>query len=656
MLLNKKMKKLPKIMGATGSIFLKYKLSPIESSGDAGVMDTSRCSIDNTDKYSAFSLIELSIILVIVGLILTGGVSLTKTAQLRTVVAKSETNRTVFNTCHSQSVDIPSTISSANAQTTVKNNNIVKKTHNSGAITSKFKRFVAGVKDNVPIGRRAKTKNLNMKMTKIVATIGPNSESPEILKKLSDAGVNVFRLNFSHGTYKDHGEKIDRIRALNLPGAIMLDTKGPEIRTGEVKDKLFVKIGDKFTMTIDKGIYEETGKISVNYRDFINDVSVGDVIVFDSGVMLAKALKKTNNKDIEFEVIEGETNITTKRHINLLGKPVSLPTITEQDWKDIDFGIEKNVDMIALSFVRSAKDVKAVKEYCAAKGKKDIFIISKIENFESTQNLEEIIAESDGVMVARGDLACEIPFSQVPIVQKRIIALASYFKKPVIVATQMLLSMVNSIQPTRAEVSDVANAVFEGADAVMTSDETTKGIDPVNVIKVMSKIAKDIEKEIYGCGCGCNENKDEGKTAKDTDHRSKNSNSSDNYCQCVSDIDCECDGDKSEIISILSNYTKDANAIVVISNNNLNYLKNISSARLNIPIFFFTNNKVLKNNSHLIWNTTPILENISNDWKKNLELVEKVIKDNCKNKNTKKYIFVFEIDGVLTIQVRELLK
>lgn len=461
-----------------------------------------------------------------------------------------------------------------------------------------------------------------MKRTKIVATIGPKSESKEIIKKLSKSGVNVFRLNFSHGTYEEHGAKIDTIRETHSQCAIMLDTKGPEIRTGEVRDKLFLKVGDKFTMTINKGIYEDTGKISVNYKDFIKDVEVGDVIVFDSGVMLAKALKKTKT-DIDFEVIEGHTNITTKRHINLFGKSVSLPTITEQDWKDIDFGISKNIDMIALSFVRTGKDVRSVKEYCASKKHSSIQVISKIENFESTQNLEDIIMESDGIMVARGDLACEIPFSKVPAVQKKIIALCSYYKKPVIVATQMLLSMVENIQPTRAEVSDVANAVFEHVDAIMTSDETTKGSDPVNVINVMSKIAIDTEEEIYSCCC-------------------------EDDCECNSDsiTCCSCGND---IIPILSEYAENVDAIVVVSNNP-KYVNSVSSARMDTPIISFSSDQTLVNNQNLVWNTLPNFINIGNNWSKNLELVEEKLKKDFKN--FKNFLIVFEMDGNLTLQIK----
>ena len=226
------------------------------------------------------------------------------------------------------------------------------------------------------------------KRTKIVATLGPSSSSKEDIKALYEAGVNVFRLNFSHGTHESHGALIDTIRSLNLNVGIMLDTKGPEIRVGEVRDKLHVTIGDKFKMTTDKGVYEDTGKLSVNYEGFSKDVNVGDIIVIDSGVIRAKCLSKDGN-DLEFQVIDGVCDITTKRHINLFGKPVSLPTVTEQDWKDIDFGIEKRVDFIALSFVRKAEDVKNVKDYCVKKGV-NISIISKIENYESTENLEDI--------------------------------------------------------------------------------------------------------------------------------------------------------------------------------------------------------------------------------------------------------------------------
>lgn len=488
------------------------------------------------------------------------------------------------------------------------------------------------------------------KKTKIVATIGPASESLEKLQQLYDAGVNVFRLNFSHGDHAEHGKKIDNIRKLGLNGAIMLDTKGPEIRTGEVRGELPVKVGDKVVFTVEKGVYEDTKKISVNYPGFIDDINVGDKITIDSGVILAQATKKSG-KDIEFEIIEGHGKITTKRHINLFGNPVSLPTVTEQDWKDIDFGIEKGVDMIALSFVRSGEDVAKVREYCRSKGA-NIQIIAKIENYEATQNLEDIVMESDGIMVARGDLACEIPYGKVPSMQKKMVALCSYYNKPVIIATQMLLSMVENIQPTRAEVSDVANAVFEHADAVMTSDETTKGVDPVHVINTMATIVKDTEEEIYNCGC-CDEDCDckDGGKCNCGEHCD-----CDDDCDCEEGCDCECcnGGECQGVISILPEITDDVEVIAVVHPDD-EYVRNITAARLATPVIFFTNDEKIANQSNLIWNTEPVFDKaISDDFAKNVKLVDKFMA----KYDVKKYLLVTDmVDGKKvcpTVQVRTL--
>ncbi|MDR2778486.1 MAG: pyruvate kinase [Rickettsiales bacterium] len=463
---------------------------------------------------------------------------------------------------------------------------------------------------------------MNMKKTKIVATIGPKSDSREMLVKLSEAGANVFRLNFSHGSHDTHTVEINTIKSLNLPVAIMLDTKGPEIRTGVVRDKIFLKTGDRFVITIDEGVYEETGKISVNYKDFVNDIDIGDVIVLDGGVMRARAVSRKGS-DITFEVTDGQTNITTKRHINLFGKPVSLPTVTDRDWDDIDFGLRMNIDMIALSFVRTGKDVRKVKDYCIAKGHKDVHIISKIENFESTQNIDEIIVESDGIMIARGDLACEIQFSKVPALQKKIVTLCSLYRKPVIVATQMVLSMVDSIQPTRAEVSDVANAVFEQADAIMTSDETAKGNYPLNTIEVMAKIARDTEEEIYRSGTY-------GETA----------------------LQKYCSGrhfSENDIIGLLPGYAKNADALVVIGNKP-EYLNSVASARINLPILSFTSSETLRNNQNLVWNTIPVLSALSDSWAKNISVVLEILKKNYSQ--YKNVVIVSEMDNNLTVQIR----
>ena len=477
------------------------------------------------------------------------------------------------------------------------------------------------------------------KKTKIVATLGPASSSPEIIKKLYENGVNVFRLNFSHGTHESHGQLIDLIKSLKLNAAILLDTKGPEIRIGEIRDKVHCKIGDTFILTVTNGVYEDTGKISVNYPGFIDDVDIDDVIVIDSGILQAEAIEK-NDTDITFKVIEGECDITTKRHINLHGRPVSLPTVTEQDWKDIDFGIEKKVDFIALSFVRTAEDVAEVREHCHKNGV-NIQIISKIENFESTQNLEDIIVESDGIMFARGDLSCEISYGEVPTMQKKVVSLCSYYNKPVIIATQMVLSMVTNIQPTRAEVSDIGNSVFEGADAIMTSDETTKSKNPVNVIKTMAKVVRETESNVYSIcekpdcdDCfgvlhrgrlqrsGFESVNYYRKPMKNKNLQRQSSIDTRRKFSCTS-IDMNPNLMKENIIHILPFVTDDIECIVCYGNDDDYFAKNVSASRMNIPMFCFTANKMLCNQMNLIWNMQPIFnKDIVDDIEKSVKIID----------------------------------
>ncbi len=509
------------------------------------------------------------------------------------------------------------------------------------------------------------------KKTKIVATLGPASSSPEIIKQLYEAGVNVFRLNFSHGTHESHGKLIDLIKSLKLNAAILLDTKGPEIRIGEIRDKVHCKIGDTFILTINNGVYEDTGKISVNYPGFIDDVDIEDIIVIDSGILQAEAIEK-NDTDITFKVIEGECDITTKRHINLHGRPVSLPTVTEQDWKDINFGIEKKVDLIALSFVRTAEDVKEVREHCYKNGA-NIQIISKIENFESTQNLEDIIIESDGIMFARGDLSCEISFGEVPTMQKKVVSLCSYYNKPVIIATQMVLSMVTNIQPTRAEVSDIGNSVFEGADAIMTSDETTKSKNPVNVIKTMAKVVRETESNVYSIcekpdcdDCfgvlhrgrlqrsGFESVNYYRKPMKNKNLQRQSSMDSRRKFSCTS-IDMNPNLMKENIIHILPFVTDDIECICTIENEDDYYAKNICASRMNIPIFAFTSDLMLSKQMNLIWNCQPKLVNgICKDLDKSV----KVVDDYMIKRRVRKYLLVcdYYVDGVkdVLIQVRAL--
>lgn len=533
---------------------------------------------------------------------------------------------------------------------------------------------------------------MEKKKTKIVATLGPASDSPETIQALYDEGVNVFRLNFSHGDHASHGAIIDKIKALKLNAAIMLDTKGPEIRVGQINDKVHVTIGTKFTMTTQQGIYEDTGKISVNYAEFTEDVDIGDVIIIDSGIVKAECVDKEGD-DLTFKVIEGECDITTKRHINLHGRPVSLPTVTDKDWEDIKFGIEKKVDFIALSFVRSGDDVLEVKDFCKKKGAKTQ-IIAKIENYESTLNWEEIIKASDGIMFARGDLSCEISFGEVPTLQKKMAALCSYYNKPLIIATQMVLSMVENIQPTRAEVSDLGNAIFEGVDAIMTSDETTKGKHPILVIKTMTKICIETERNIYNicdkpdcddcfgilhrgrlqrCGFETNvksrkpgvhpydatgnhfsapapkREKSKGKKDKSAGKEIKGVKRkfSCNTLSSHSNIY------KENIISILPFITDNIEAIAAADNVDDVYIKNISSSRLNIPMYGFTADKMLSNQMNLCWNVDSVFnQNISEDFVKNAAIIDSFMR----KKGFKKYLFVCNVQsGDLTfptVQVR----
>jgi len=468
------------------------------------------------------------------------------------------------------------------------------------------------------------------KKTKIVATIGMASDNKEMLQKMSDAGVNIYRLNFSHGDHAEHALKIKTIREdLKLDGAIMLDTKGPEIRTGRINGKVEVKEGDMLTLTVEDVLYEDTGKLGISYKNFINDVEVGDVVVLLSGAVLVEVISKTAT-DVVTKVVSGTGKIASKRHVNLRGKKVSLPTVTEQDWKDIDFGIEQKVDFIALSFVRTAKDIKEVREYCQNKGQ-NIKIIAKIENFESVENLEEITIESDGVMVARGDLACEISFPKVPAVQRRIMALCDQYKKPVIVATQMLMSMVDSITPTRAEVMDVSTAVFDGADAVMLSDEATKSKDPSHVVDMMAKIAIETEKEIYetedcdcNCGCGC-----------DCSDKKQNDGIAIGVSAMIENMDC-------------------IDAIVVL-NEDEKLVEAISNYRPCQSIFAFTNDQKRKNQMELLFNVYPQKMDISGDLNSIIKEASKVIKSKSKAKKCI-LVSVVEVNGkkVPTIQVVEL--
>ncbi|MFA5524282.1 MAG: pyruvate kinase [Tissierellales bacterium] len=331
-----------------------------------------------------------------------------------------------------------------------------------------------------------------MKKTKIVCTIGPASENEETFEKLVLSGLNVARLNFSHGSHDEHKKRIDVIKKvreeLDIPVAIMLDTKGPEIRTGNFEDGIAELIeGQEFTITT-RDIIGNSSICSITYKGLPKDVNVGDSILIDDGLIELKVVEITNETDIKCIVINPGP-VKNHKGVNLPGIKINLPAITQKDVDDILFGIENGIDFIAASFIRKASDVIDIRKILEENNADNIQIISKIENQEGVDNIEEIILVSDGIMVARGDLGVEIPTEDIPLVQKTIIKKCNEVGKPVITATQMLDSMIRNPRPTRAEVTDVANAIFDGTDAIMLSGETAAGKYPIESVKTMANIA-----------------------------------------------------------------------------------------------------------------------------------------------------------------------
>ena len=315
-----------------------------------------------------------------------------------------------------------------------------------------------------------------------------------MLEKLANAGMNVARLNMSHGDHSSHANIIQSIHQLNAklkhPIAILLDTQGPEIRTGDMVGDLHLNEGDVISIVARGAEDVESSSIHINYEDLINDVDVGDTITVDNGLINLEVLSK-QERVLRVKVIDGGL-LKSKRHVNLPGIRVNLPAITDKDRRDIKFGMEQGVDFIALSFVRQAADIVALRDLLGDRAD-EIKVIAKLEDQEAITNMVDIIAEADGIMVARGDLGVEIPFEVLPRIQRRIIRTCAEMGKRVIVATHMLESMIENPIPTRAEVTDVANAVYEEADAIMLSGETTVGKYPVKCVEILDRIARSTE-------------------------------------------------------------------------------------------------------------------------------------------------------------------
>ncbi len=337
-----------------------------------------------------------------------------------------------------------------------------------------------------------------MRKTKIVCTIGPASDSEEMLRKLCLAGMNVARLNFSHGTHEEHLRRIETIRKvrdeLNLPIAIMLDTKGPEYRIGTFKDgSVELKEGDLFTFTSDQ-VEGDQNKVSVSYAKLYEDMAPGDIILLNNGLMVFRV---TGIEGHEIKtVVECGGVLSNRKSMSFPGKVIQQPYLSKQDMSDILFGIQNDVDFIACSFVSVRQDLVDVHEFMNKNGGEGIELIAKIENQSGYDNIEEICKECDGIMVARGDMGVEISFEKLPAIQKNLITKCRMLGKRVITATEMLESMISNPRPTRAEASDVANAVYDGSSAIMLSGETAAGKYPIEAVKTMALIASTAEQDI----------------------------------------------------------------------------------------------------------------------------------------------------------------
>ena len=412
--------------------------------------------------------------------------------------------------------------------------------------------------------------------TKIVCTLGPASDTEQKIRNLVDAGADVFRLNFSHGTHEEHAEQIEIIRHLESVCkkrfAIIQDLQGPKIRVGQIDGVITLKNGDTVTLTIADVIGK--GKIiPVTYQGIVNDVKAGDRILMDDGLLELKA-KSVSAKEIQCEVVNGGP-LTSHKGINLPGCDVSIPSLTDKDMADLEFGVKSKVDFIALSFVRHASDVLQLRDLLAElDGNQGI--IAKIEKPEAVKEIDPIIEASDAIMVARGDLGVEVPIEEVPVLQKRIIRKCNEYGKPVITATQMLDSMIREPRPTRAEATDVANAVFDGTDAVMLSGETSAGNFPVEAVKTMVSIVKMAESEM-------------GLVSRKLDYKAVR----DDFTDAIAEVACS-----------LANFV-DASFIIPITNTGTT-ARALSKYRPQVPVYAITESVEVARKLPLIWGVVPV--------------------------------------------------
>lgn len=336
----------------------------------------------------------------------------------------------------------------------------------------------------------------NRKKTKIVATLGPATSTKEIIKEMIEAGVNVFRINFSHADYDDVKERIQMIRSLNKEfnynTSILADLQGPKLRVGVMKEDVIVSNGDEITFVTGEPFEGNLERVYMNYKQFPKDVNPGERILLDDGKLIFEVISTDKKAEVKARVLQGGP-LKSKKGVNLPNTNISLPALTKKDIEDAIFAIKQDVDWMALSFVRHSEDLMDLQKLISEHSKYKIPIVAKIEKPEAVENIDKIVAHCDGLMVARGDLGVEIPAQEVPLVQKQLVLRAKKARIPVIIATQMMETMISSLTPTRAEVNDVANSVMDGADAVMLSGETSVGAYPVQVIEKMTSIINSVE-------------------------------------------------------------------------------------------------------------------------------------------------------------------
>ena len=449
--------------------------------------------------------------------------------------------------------------------------------------------------------------------TKIIATLGPATDSPDMLEQLMLAGMNVARINMSHAGADSTRELVKRIRAvagkLGRSVGILMDLQGPAIRTGDLAVSLNLKPGERIALTVRGEKSVEERSVDVNYDQLVEDIKVGDHVVVDNGMIQLKVLEKRRNQ-LTCEVLT-EGVLGSRRHINLPGVRVNLPALTDKDIKDVELGIETGVDYIAMSFCREAADVmklKAILDYRRAPQR----VIAKLEDQEGIRNVHEIIAAADGIMVARGDLGMECPLEELPIIQRRVVKACLVRGKPVIVATHMLESMIENPSPTRAEITDVANAVYEQADAIMLSGETSVGRYPVKCIEIMDRIARRIERS-GGAG----------------------------YADLAK---MDTLGAKLVKAAYVMSKEVSAEALVVFTRkgsmaHNAAWLRPMHS-----PLYAFTDNPDLLNQLTLLWGITPFLVNFAENPESNFEQAVRMLKDRSLVQAGGNVVAVTEVD------------